>query len=171
MKACFNRYNIIFGLLLVALIMVAEVAIYYLRLPGWPMFAALVFFFLGHLDTKTIPAIFVGSVIGIICTVLMVHFTILLMPALGDFIPKLIFIGLFVFLIVLFKDVVPLVFNSYAFMVFLMVGMVYGTTAPLVLAAIALLGGGFLIGGTIIISKWVAPLKESENNKEEVIHK
>ncbi len=171
MKACFNRYNIVFGLLLVALIMVAEVAIYYLELPGWPMFAALVFFFLCHLDTKTIPAIFIGGLTGIICIVLLGYLSILLTPILGDFIPKMIFIGLFVFSIVLFKDVFPLVFNSYAFMFFLMAGMVHGATAPLVLAAITLLGGGFMIGGTILINKLLDPIKESINNEKEVMLK
>jgi len=161
MRSCFNRYNIVFGLLLVALIMVAEVVVHYLKVPGWPMFAALVLFFLGHLDTKNIPAIFIGGLIGIICTVLLSQFSILLVPVLGSFIPKLIFIGLFVFSIVLFKDVFPLVFNSYAFMFFLMAGMVHGDVAPFVLAVITLLGGGFMVGGTLLINKLMDQANEN----------
>ena len=101
MKESLNRYNVFYGILLVALIIIGEVAIYYLKMPGWPMFAALVLFFLGHLEVKNIPAIFIGGLVGIICSVLLSYLIILLDPILGNFIPTLIFIGTFVFLIVL----------------------------------------------------------------------
>ena len=159
MNNCFSRYNIVYGVLLVALIMVAEAAVYYLKLPAWPMMAPLVLFFLGHLDTKNVPAIFVGGLVGIACSVLIVPFAVLLAPVLGSFVPKLIFIGLFVFAIVLFKDAIPVVFNSYAFMIFMMAAMVHGTTAPSILAVIMLLGGGFVIGGTVIIHRKLEPIK------------
>jgi hypothetical protein len=158
MKESLNRYNVFYGILLVALIIIGEVGIYYLKMPGWPMFAALVLFFLGHLEVKNIPAIFIGGLVGIICSVLLSYLIILLDPILGNFIPTLIFIGTFVFLIVLYKDVFPWVFNSYAFMFFLMTGMARGDAAPSVLAVIMLLGGGFMIGGTLIINKIMEPL-------------
>jgi hypothetical protein len=43
-------------------------------------------------------------------------------------------------------------------MFFLMTGMARGDAAPSVLAVIMLLGGGFMIGGTLIINKIMEPL-------------
>ena len=56
---------------------------------------------------------------GIVCAVLIGIFIDVLKPVMNHEAAKLLFIGLFVYAIVLLKDTIPWVFNSFAFMFFL----------------------------------------------------
>ena len=102
-----------------AFIIVFEIIMARLDLPAWPAFMVMIFFFIAHEDIKQAPSILIGGLAGILCVILIGMFVDALKPVMGHEAAKLIFIGLFVYAIVLLKDAIPYVFNSYAFMFFL----------------------------------------------------
>jgi hypothetical protein len=68
------KKNLIFGLLLVAFIMVSEIVLARLALPAWPAFMVMIFFFVAHEDITTAPKILIGGLAGISCVVLIDRF-------------------------------------------------------------------------------------------------
>ena len=108
MRAVFSKKSILFGFLLVAFIIVFEIILARLHLPAWPAFMVMIFFFVVHEDTRQAPNILIGGLVGIICAILIKKFIAALEPAMGEEAAKLLFIGLFVYAIVLLKDAIPM---------------------------------------------------------------
>jgi hypothetical protein len=159
----FSKRNILFGLLLVAFIIVFEIILARLALPAWPAFMVMIFFFVSHEDVRTAPNIIIGGLAGIACMVLLEEFQQLLGPSLGTEAAKFTFIGLFVYSIVLLKDAIPYVFNSYAFMFFLVAALAAkepGHAGPYVWMGIELTVGTVFIAGILGINKAVASLEK-----------
>lgn len=113
------KRNILFGLLLVSFIIVFEIILARLHLPAWPAFLVMIQFFVVHEDLAKAPEIIVGGLFGIVCAVLIDPFKAASGPILGMEAAKLAFIGAFVYAIVMLKDLLPHVFNSHAFLFFL----------------------------------------------------
>ena len=157
MRTIFSSHSMLFGLLLVAFIIIFEILLAYLKLPAWPAFMVMIFFFVVHEDTNQITPILIGGLAGILCVILIREFISVLKPAIGIEPAKLIFIGLFVYAIVLFKDALPAIFNSYAFMFFLvgsLAAKMHGTN-PFVWMAVEFIVGGIFIVGILGINKIV----------------
>jgi len=119
MSKIFTKRNILFGFLLVAFIIIFEIIMARLSLPAWPAFMIMIFFFVVREDLKQAPHILIGGLMGIVCAVLIGIFIDVLKPVMTHEAAKLLFIGLFVYAIVLLKDAIAWVFNSFAFMFFL----------------------------------------------------
>ena len=169
MQKIFKKEKVTFGILLILLIIIAELAIHYFAIPGWPAFAVMVFFFLGHANKKIIKEILFGGVFGITCCVLSHNFNLLFGTITSDFTAKVIFVCIFVFSIVLFKDVLPVIFNDYAFMFFLISSLAGAYNNPILIAGVELVGGSFLIAGVILIK---GVLKRNEHGvQSEVVYK
>ncbi|HOW82523.1 MAG TPA: DUF1097 family protein [Spirochaetota bacterium] len=154
------KKNLVFGFLLVAFIIVFEIALARLGLPAWPAFMVMIFFFVAHEDLKAAPGILVGGLAGIACVVLVKQFVHLLGPAIGHETAKLLFIGIFVYSIVMLKDSIPYVFNSYAFMFFLvsaLAAQVPGSN-PYVWMGVELVVGAVFIAGILAIARITAAL-------------
>ncbi len=163
MDKVFTKQNILFGFLLVAFIIVFEVILARFELPAWPAFMVMIFFFVAHEDVKLAPNILIGGLAGIICVLLVGEFIGAFGAAIGGEAAKLAFIGLFVYAIVLFKDAIPYVFNSYAFMFFLVSALaMHGPNPnPYIWMGVELFVGGFLIAAVLGIGRIVAAvLKE-----------
>lgn len=163
MKNIFTKRGILFGFLLVAFIIVSEIIMARLSLPPWPAFMVMIFFFVVHEDTKQSPNILIGGLAGIYCVILCGLFIDALQPIMGHEAAKLLFIGLFVYLIVLFQHAIPYVFNSYAFMFFLVssIAMPSAKVSPYVWMSIELVVGGIFILAILAINRIVvAVLKE-----------
>lgn len=160
MAQVFTRQSILFGFLLVAFIIVFEIILARLNLPAWPAFMVMIFFFVAHEDMKAVPHILIGGLGGIFCVVLIREFTHALAPLMGEEAAKLTFIGLFVYAIVLLKDAIPSVFNSYAFMFFLVAAIAArGPGAnPYVWMGIEIVVGAVFIAGILLINRVVAAL-------------
>ena len=79
----FNRQRLIFGLYLLVLIAAAELLIGRFKLPGWPAFMAMIFFFPEHMDPKKATSILVGGVFGIGMILLAKPIITLLAPMVG----------------------------------------------------------------------------------------
>jgi hypothetical protein len=154
-----NSQRLIFGLYLLPLIAVFEVATGHLHVPAWPAFIAMVFFFAEHMDPKKALHILVGGAAGIACILLARPFIGALAPLVGPEIGRLVFILVLVYAIVAFGEMLPIVFNNYAFMYLTVTGVAaqLPNPNPFLWMAITLVGGAFLIGGVILIGKLMTP--------------
>lgn len=137
------------GLLIILVIFIGEIILEFTNLCGWPAFMVMVFYFLSHTDRSKIKEIIIGGFAGIMISALLVLYLEALAPSFGAFIPKIIFIGIFVFSIVLFNKYVPWILNDYTFMFFLVSSTVLGLTGEL--NDVLIWGSTQLIGGTLLI--------------------
>lgn len=160
MGKVFTKNNILFGFLLVAFVIAFEIILAYLKLPAWPAFMVMIFFFVVHEDTKQAPGILIGGLAGIVCVLLLEIFIDALKPFTGHETAKLIFIGLFVYSIVMLKDAIPYIFNSYAFMFFLVAALAKQTpnANPYIWMGVELLVGCIFILGILGINRIVAAI-------------
>ncbi|HON59845.1 MAG TPA: hypothetical protein PLT45_09970 [Smithella sp.] len=166
MEKVFTKRNLLFGFLLVALVIAFEVIFFSLSLPAWPAFMVMIFFFVAHEDPRQAAPIVVGGLMGIFCIVLLEGFVEILQPLLGQPAAKFFFIGLFVYSIVLLKDALPYLFNSYAFMFFLVAALAKpgAGVSPWVWMSIELVVGVIFILGILGINRAVdALLKKDES--------
>ena len=164
MGKLFSKQGVLFGFLLVAFIIVFEIILARLKLPAWPAFMVMIFFFVVHEDARLTPNILIGGLTGIICVILIKKFIVGLEPFIGAEAAKLLFIGLFVYSIVLLKDAIPYVFNSFAFMFFL-VSALAGQAPnpdPYIWMGVELIVGGIFIAGILGINNLVALLLKEE---------
>ncbi len=151
----FNPQRLIFGLFLLVLIVIAELAFGATGLPAWPAFMVMIFFFMEHMNVKKIPDILIGGCFGIACIIMIKVFIHAFAPTLGVEFAKILFICIAVYAIVAFGEIWPVLFNNYGFMFFTISGL--GISAPdphpLVWIAVELVAGGLLIAGVIGIVK------------------
>lgn len=154
----FNRPRLVFGLYLLVLIAVAELIAGHFKLPAWPAFMAMIFFFVEHMDVKKAPHILVGGVFGIACILLAKPVVAALAPLLGVEIATLAYILGIVYAIVAFGEMAPMFFNNYAFMYLTVTGLAMHLPQPnpFLWMAVAGIGGAALIGGVVGIVKLMA---------------
>jgi hypothetical protein len=155
----FDRHRLVFGLYLLVLISVAVLVSEHFKLPSWPAFMAMIFFFLAEMDVKKVPHILVGGVFGIACILLAEPMIKALAPLIGVGFATLVYVLVVVYAIVAFGDMVPMVFNNYAFMYLTVTGVaVYAPNPkPFLWMAVAAIGGALLIAGVIGIVKIMTP--------------
>ncbi len=160
MEKVLTKKGLLFGFLLVAFVILFEIILARLSLPAWPAFMVMIFFFVIHENIKQALPILIGGLAGIACVLLCGKFIEILQPVIGHEPSKLLFIGLFVYSIVLLKDAIPYVFNSYAFMFFLVASLALPTAkvSPYVWMGIELVVGGIFILGILGINRLVAAI-------------
>lgn len=177
-----NPQRLLFGVFLLVLIVIGEIVLHTFHLPGWPAFMVMIFFFVEHMDVKKIPEILVGGLCGLLSVVLAGIVIPVLAPSMGVFPATILFVVVAVYAIVAFGEVLPIVFNNYAFM-YLTVGAavakLQGTLAaieakvpgletmlgppnPFMWIAIELVGGAVFIAGIIGILKIMGLLAASK---------
>jgi hypothetical protein len=110
------------------------------------------------------PHILIGGLAGIVCLVLSEMFIEALLPVMGHEAAKFLFIGLFVYAIVMLKDAIPYVFNSHAFMFFLVAALARPTAkvTPFVWMGVELIVGGIFIAGILGINRLVNAILKKE---------
>jgi hypothetical protein len=155
--------RLIFGLFLIVLIVIAEVVLNHLKLPSWPAFMIMIFFFMEHMDVGKVPGMLVGGLFGIGGIILLKFFIQALAPSLGMELPILIFVAVFVYLIVAFGEMLPIIFNNYAFMFFMISALAVKTPNPnpFVWMAIEVVGGGIFIAAIVGILRLLSGGKKS----------
>ncbi|WP_051273337.1 DUF1097 family protein [Desulfotruncus alcoholivorax] len=157
----FAKSRVIFGVLLIALIMIGEIVLHITNLPTWPAFVCMILYFYAHMDPKQIPHIIIGSLFGLVNYITLVMFVKAMAPTIGLFPAQLIYIGLFVGLIVLLKDHVSVVFNNNAFLLLFVAGVaskVPPAPQPMQWIAVQLIGGTALVLGVLGVQKIVAAI-------------
>jgi hypothetical protein len=152
----FDRQRLIFGLYLLVLIVIFEFVCGALKIKSWPGYIAMIFFFVENMDTKKASHIVAGGVFGIGLILLARPIIGALAPLMGVELASLAFVLVLVYAIVAFGEMVPMLFNNYAFMYLTVTGVAITQTPtpnPLILMATAALGGSALIAGVLGIVK------------------
>jgi hypothetical protein len=151
----FDRHRLVFGLYLLVLIAAAVLVTGRFKLPAWPAFMAMVFFFVEDMNTKKVPHILVGGMFGIACILLAAPTIGALAPAIGVEYATLVYILVIVYAIVALGEMVPLLFNNFAFMYLTVTGVAVQLPEPnpTLWMAITGIGGALLIAGVIGIGK------------------
>ncbi|MGB9809773.1 MAG: hypothetical protein ACPLSA_07030, partial [Caldanaerobacter sp.] len=150
--------KIVMGLLIVAIVLVAFVIFEKFKIPSWPAYVAMILFFIVHEDVAMVPNIIVGGAFGIFCYFLLGLFVKATAMSMGGiFLPILIFVGVFVFLIVLLTDILPYLFNSFAFLYFT-TSTVAATGAHSPMMWVTWLGCE-IIGGLLLIAGVIGSLR------------
>ncbi|MFI5307598.1 MAG: hypothetical protein ACHQ53_09615 [Polyangiales bacterium] len=154
-----DRQRLIFGLYLLVPIVVAEIATGRMKVPAWPAFLAMIFFFVEHMDVKKASHILVGGVFGIALILLAKPIIGLLAPLLGVELATVGFVVILVYSIVAFGEILPMFFNNYAFMYLTVTGIAVRlpNPNPFLWMAIAAVGGAFLIASVVGIGKLMQP--------------
>lgn len=168
-----NPQRLLFGVFLLVLIVIGEIVLHTFHLPGWPAFMVMIFFFEKHMDVKKAPEILVGGLFGLLSVVLAGITIRALAPTMGQLPATILFVVVVVYAIVAFGEVLPIVFNNYAFM-YLTVGAAVAKTQgmlaaieakvpgletkvgrpdPFLWIAVELVGGAIFIAGIIGIIK------------------
>lgn len=152
-----DRNKLLFGFLLIIIIAIGEIIFHLLHLPAWPAFLIMIFFFISHMDKKLILNMLAGGAFGILMTIVANYIiTLLVTFGLDQFSAFLIFVLVFVYSIVVLGEILPIFFNSYAFMSLLFTTTYMKTPNPqnaIVLTAILLIGGGIFIIAILGIAK------------------
>jgi uncharacterized membrane protein len=150
-----SKDRLIFGVPLIILVALGEIILGKLKLPSWPAFMVMIFFFEAHMDMKKAPNILVGGLFGIANLIIIKIFLEAAAPSLGLELTKLIYVIVFVYLIVALGEVVPVIFNNYAFMYFLVAAVAAKGPAPDVFAwmGVELVGGAIFIAAILGIVK------------------
>jgi hypothetical protein len=153
--ASLSKDRLIYGLLLIVLIALGEIILARFKMAAWPAFMVMIFFFEAHMDTKKIANILVGGLFGIANLIIIKIFLQIAGPSLGLELAKLVYILVFVYFIVALGEIVPVLFNNYTFMFFLVAGVAAMTPAPNVFEwmGVEVVGGAIFIAGILCIMK------------------
>jgi hypothetical protein len=156
--------RLIFGLFLIILIAVGEVFFDHFKLPAWPAFMVMILFFMEHMNVQKVPHILIGGLVGIACIILIKMFVTSLAPVLGVEVAKIIFILAVVYAIVVFGEILPQVFNNFAFMFFVVCGIagLLPNPNPFLWMAIEVVGGSVFIAGIVGIGKIMAAMAQKK---------
>jgi hypothetical protein len=166
--------RLVFGAFLLVLIVIGQIIFTHFHLPGWPAYMIMILFFIEHMDVKKVLPILAGGLFGIVCIILFKLFLDALAPVIGKEISIIFFICIFVYAIVAFGEMIPMVLNNYAFMFFTVsagVATVLATMKepkafPLVeVMGVELIGGGLFIAGIIGIMKLLMALAKKKAAK------
>ncbi len=151
----FDRHRLVFGLYLLVLIAAAVLISDRFKLPAWPAFMAMVFFFVEEMNTSKVPQILVGGMFGIGCILLATPIIGVLAPLIGVQYATLAYILVVVYAIVAFGEMLPLIFNNFAFMYLTVTGVAVQAPEPnpYLWMAVTGIGGALLIAGVIGIGK------------------
>jgi hypothetical protein len=147
-----TRYRLILGLPVLALITVTELVTGRLELPAWPAYVAWILFFGEHMNPKRTPHVLIGAAAGIGLVMLAPIVIGLLAHLIGAEWGRLMYILAAVYAIFALGELLPLVLNSHAFMLFTVAGLALAAPNPnpQLWLLMELAGGGLLIGATIV---------------------
>jgi hypothetical protein len=150
-----SKDRLIFGVFLIVLVALGEIVLTHLKLAAWPAFMVMIFFFETHMDIKKAPNILVGGLFGIANLIIVMIFLEAAGPALGMELAKLLYVIVFVYLIVALGEIIPVLFNNYTFMYFLVAALAYKTPDQDIFSwmGVEVIGGALFIAGILGIIK------------------
>jgi hypothetical protein len=159
-----SKDRLIFGVLLIVLIALGEIVLAHFKLATWPAFMVMIFFFEAHMDMKKAPNILVGGLFGIANLIIIKIFLEAAAPSLGLELAKLLYVLVFVYAIVALGEVVPVLFNNYTFMYFLVAAVAAKALDPNVFSwmGVEVVGGALFIAGILGIVKILGALAKKK---------
>ncbi|MFZ1980670.1 MAG: hypothetical protein WAU61_05130 [Smithella sp.] len=155
-----SKDRLIFGVFLIIVVALVEIISGKLGFPAWPAFMVMIFFFEAHMDVKKAPHILVGGLFGIINIILIKMYLDATAASMGLELAMLVYVIVFVYLIVALGEIIPVIFNNYAFMFFLVAAVAAKTPAPNVLVwmGVEVVGGAIVIAAVLGIVKILGSL-------------
>ncbi len=155
-----SKDRLIFGVFLIIVVALVEIISGKLGFPAWPAFMVMIFFFEAHMDIKKAPHILVGGLFGIINIILIKMYLDATAASMGLELAMLVYVIVFVYLIVALGEIIPVIFNNYAFMFFLVAAVAAKTPAPNVLVwmGVEVVGGAIVIAAVLGIVKILGSL-------------
>ncbi len=120
----------------------------------WPAALVVLFFFLGHADTKNIPNIFVGAAVGLLMASALPVCVKFLVPTLGLKPAIYVMVGVMVFLIVALGDVAHIAFNDYNFAYFT-IALIFPEQLTVHWLATLVFAGAFFLFAVLYSIKWI----------------
>jgi hypothetical protein len=155
-----SKDRLVFGVFLIIVVALGEIILGKLGLPSWPAFMVMIFFFEAHMDMKKAPNILVGGLFGIANLIIIKIFLEATAPSLGLELAKLIYVLVFVYAIVALGEVVPVLFNNYTFMYFLVAAVAAKAPNPNVFSwmGVEVVGGAIFIAAILGIMKILGSL-------------
>lgn len=167
MNKIINPIKAKFGGCVLLLILIAEYIFVNFHIAAWPAMVCMVFFMLMGEKKEEFSKILFGGLLGI-GTILIDPFIVReLTPIFGASLARIVFILLFVACIILFKEVLPWVFNTYSFMFLLFASQAIKlpNASPIMWMATELIGGASIMGILYFLSQ-----KFSHNASASAIH-
>jgi len=156
MNKIINPVKAKFGGSVLLVIIIAEAVIELVfKQAAWPAFLCMIFFMLMGESKDEFLKILLGGLFGIALLFVSPLFVKALLPAVGAFPAELLWVLLFVTCIILFTDVLPLVFNTYAFMFMLVASLAVNLPNPTILnwMVVELIGGAAIMGALYFLSQ------------------
>ena len=120
----------------------------------------MIFFFEAHMDIKKAPHILVGGLFGIVNIILIKMFLDATAGSMATELAMLVYVLVFVYLLVALGEIVPVIFNNYAFMFFLVAAVAAKSPEPNVFAwmGVEVVGGAIFIAAILGIMKIMGSL-------------
>lgn len=118
-----DKNRLILGVLLIILIAITDLIMDHAKLPTWPAFMVMIFFFEAHMDKKKAANIIVGGLFGMVNLIIIKAFLGAVGPSIGMEYAKILYVVIFVYAIVALGEIIPILFNNYAFMFFLITAL------------------------------------------------
>lgn len=173
----FDKSRLIFGFFLLILVVMFSLFFEHFHLPSWPAFMVMIFFIEAHMDIKKVPNIIVGGIFGLL-SIIAVHILVTVTAGtLPETVAVLLYVSAFIYAIVAFGEMLPIVFNNYAFMFFLVAGVAAEAAKaagvkpePTLWVSIEVILGGAITAGVVGILKLMgilfAPKQEVKAGQE-----
>lgn len=170
MGTVFSKQKLITGVLLLAIIVVLEWVLHHFKLPTWPVFMVMVFVFMSHQDNKEIPKILAGGAFGIYNFVILKAWMGMTAALFGTWESSIAYVCIFVFCIVLFMDILPVIFNNYAFMYFLVTAVAASLPSPnpILWIGCELIGGAAVVILLIGLTKAIAAIMGAPAKSQDI---
>jgi len=151
----FNRSRLLFGLYVLAVILLTEIVTAYLKVSAWPAYLVWVMFFLEHMNPQRIAHILVGTITGMILILLAPTIIGALARIMGPEAGRLVYILLAVYAIFAFGEMIPVILNNFTFLVITVaaVALAAPNAAPVQWLVVAVLGGGLMILATLLVGR------------------
>jgi len=156
-----TRQDIIPLICIAAWVVILNAIIFIYQIPHtWTMFMAVVLFFLMGANKKCLPEIFIGGLVGMGSTWLLIMAATALTPIVGPLAGFVIPLAIIVFAVIILNPFVPVVFNNVAF-AFLIISAinldkVLANTLPYMV--VFLIGGAVVIGGCMIMLRIITAI-------------
>lgn len=175
--AKFDKSRLTFGFFLLILVVAFSLFFEHFHLPSWPAFMVMIFFIEAHMDIKKAPSIIVGGILGLVSIIAVHIFATVTAGFLSEHAAVLVYVCIFIYAIVAFGEMLPVVFNNYAFMFFLVAGVAAEAAKaagvkpnPTLWISIEVILGGAIIAGVVGILKLLgvifAPKKDAQAGQE-----
>jgi hypothetical protein len=151
----FSRSRLLFGLFVLAVILLTETVTAHLKVAAWPAYLVWIMFFLEHMNPQRVAHILVGTITAMVLVLLAPRIIGALAQIMGPEGGRLVYILAAVYAIFAFGEMIPVILNNFTFLVLTVAAVALSApnAAPLQWLVVAVLGGGLMILATLLVGR------------------